>query len=192
MVKSVTCILSFDFTDHTPNKLIRCLRIHLGDIISPRCFLTVTDISARLSLSSAICIQDTLGWFTFEPLKGPVALFGCIFANVRKLWFIETFWYCRSLKQCPSRWKYTKTRDHQHLQWQVGADECCRDAGIDPNLPSSASIFEPFKRRRSIILQQDAKAVISTRVGTTFPGEVEKKDGQQRVRSMEVKVKLAE
>ena len=147
MVNSVTCILSFDFTDPTSNRLIRCLRIHLGDIISPRCFLTVTDISAKLSLSNAICIQDTLSWFTFEPLKSPVALFGCILANVRKPWFIETFWYCRSLMQCPSRWKYTKTWDHQHLQWQVGADECCRDAGIDPNLPSSASIFEPFQEK---------------------------------------------
>ena len=51
-----------------------------------------------LSPSNAIDIQVTLGWFTFEPLKGPVALFDCIFANIRKPWFIETFWYCRSLR----------------------------------------------------------------------------------------------
>ena len=46
-------------------------------------FLTVSDISASLSPSNAIGIQVTLGWFMFEPLKGPVALFDCIFANVR-------------------------------------------------------------------------------------------------------------
>ena len=39
-----------------------------------------------LSPSNAIGIRVTLGWFTFEPLKGPVALFDCIFANVRKPW----------------------------------------------------------------------------------------------------------
>ena len=70
----------------------------LGDIISPRCFLTVSDISASLSPSNAIDIQVTIGWLTFEPLKGPVALFDCILANVRKPWFIETFSYCRSLR----------------------------------------------------------------------------------------------
>ena len=31
------------------------------------------------------------------------------------------------------------------LQWQIGSDECCIDAGIDPNLSSPASIFEPFQ-----------------------------------------------
>ena len=98
MVNSVTCIFSFDFTDPIPNRFNRCLRIHLGDIISPRCFLTVSDISANLSPSNAIGMQVTLGWFTFEPLNGPVALFDGIFANVRKPWFIETFWYCRSLR----------------------------------------------------------------------------------------------
>ena len=59
MVNSVTCIFSFDFTDPIPNRFNRCLRIHLGDIISPRCFLTVSDISASLSPSNAIGIQVT-------------------------------------------------------------------------------------------------------------------------------------
>ena len=40
-----------------------------------------------------------------------------------------------------------KEWDHQHLQWQIGADECCIDAGIDPSLPSPASIFEPFQHK---------------------------------------------
>ena len=49
--------------------------------------------------------------------------------------------------------------------------------------------LNPFKRRRSIVLQQDGKVVISTRVGTNFPGEVvEKEMGLERVKSMEVKV----
>ena len=38
-----------------------------------------------------------------------------------------------------------KTWDHQHLQWQIGADECCIVAGIDPSLTLPASIFEPFQ-----------------------------------------------
>ena len=98
MVNSVTCIFSFDFTDPIPNRFKRCLGIHLGDIISPKLFRTLSDISASLSPSNAIGIQVTLGWFTFEPLMGPVALFDCIFAHVKKPWFIETFWYCRSLR----------------------------------------------------------------------------------------------
>ena len=71
MMNSVTGFLSLDFADPIPYKFNRCLRIHLGDIISPRCFLTVSDISVRPS--NVIDIQVTLGWFTFEPLKGPVA-----------------------------------------------------------------------------------------------------------------------
>ena len=98
IVNSVTCIFSFDFTEPIPNRVNRCLRIHLGDIISPRCFLNVSDISASLSPSNAIGIQVKLGWFTFEPLKGHAALFDYIFANVRKPLFIKTLWYCRSLR----------------------------------------------------------------------------------------------
>ena len=40
-----------------------------------------------------------------------------------------------------------KSTIDQHLQWQIGADECCIDAGIDPSLPSPASIFEPFQEK---------------------------------------------
>ena len=101
--------LSLDFSDPIPHIFDRCLGIELGDIVSPRCLLTESDISAYLSPSNAICIQVTLGWFTFEPLKDPVALFDYIFANIRKPWFIETLWYCRSLRNsfflCPLRWK---------------------------------------------------------------------------------------
>ena len=142
MVNSVTCIFSFDFTDPIPNRFNQCLRIHLGDIISPRCFLTVSDISASLSPSNAISIQVTLGWFTFEPLKGPIALFDCIFANGRKPWFIETFWYCRSLRNsflCNDLQDGSKQRH--------GIISICIDAGIDPSLPSPASIFEPFQEK---------------------------------------------
>ena len=31
------------------------------------------------------------------------------------------------------------------MQWQIVADECCIDAEIDPSLPLTASIFEPFQ-----------------------------------------------
>ena len=54
MVNSVTGILFFDFADLIPH---RCLRIHLGDIISPRRFLTVSDILKSLSPSNAISIR---------------------------------------------------------------------------------------------------------------------------------------
>ena len=93
----ITGFVSLDLSDPIPHRFDRCLGIQLGDIVSPRCLLTESDISAWLSLSNAIGIQVTLGWFTFESFKGPVALFDGIFANVRKPWFIETFWYCRSL-----------------------------------------------------------------------------------------------
>ena len=98
MMYRISGFLSFDFSDPIPHRFDRCLGVQLGDIVSPRCLLTESDISACLSPSNMISIQVTLGWFTFEPLKGPVALFDCIFANVRKLWFIETFWCCRSLR----------------------------------------------------------------------------------------------
>ena len=102
MMYRISGFLSFDFSDPIPHRFDRCLGIQLGDIVSPRCLLTESDISACPSPSNAIRIQVTLGWFTFEPLKGPVALFDCIFANVRKPWFIETFWYCRSLSSAMS------------------------------------------------------------------------------------------
>ena len=126
MVNSVTCIFSFDFTDPIPNRFNRCLRIHLGDIISLRCFLTVLDISASLSPSNAIGIQVTLGWFTFEPLKGPVALFDCMFANVRKPWFIETFWYCRSLRNSFSAMSYKMEVKKDMGSSASTMADCCR------------------------------------------------------------------
>ena len=98
MMYRINGFLSLDISDPIPHRFDRCLGIQLGDIVSPRCLLTESHISACLSLSNAIGIQVTLGWFTFEPLKGPLALFDCIFADVRKPWFIETFWYCRSLR----------------------------------------------------------------------------------------------
>ena len=98
MMYRISGFLSFDFSDPIPHRFDRCLGVQLGYIVSPRCLLTESDISACHSSSNMIGIQVTLGWFTFEPLKGPVALFDCIFANVRKLWFIETFWCCRSLR----------------------------------------------------------------------------------------------
>ena len=174
MVNSGTCILSFDFTDPIRNRFNRCLRI------LPRCFLNVSDISASVSPSNAIGIQVTLGWFTFEPLKGPVALFDCIFANVRKPWFIETFWYCRSLRNtffCNVLQDGSKQR-HEIISicngrlMQTSAAEMLEFIPIClRQLPS----LYPLKRRRSIVLQQDEKVVTATRVGTNFPGEIEKK-----------------
>ena len=87
----ITRLLSLDFSDSIPHAFDRCLIIHLGDIVSLRCILTDSDIYACLSPNNAIGIQITLGWFTFEHLKGPVALCYYIFAYVRKPWFIETF-----------------------------------------------------------------------------------------------------
>ena len=98
MMYIISGFLSLDFSYPIPHRFDRCLGIQPGDIVYPRCLLTETDISACLSPSNAIGIQVTLGWFTFEPLKGPVALFDCIFGNVRKPWFIKTLWYCRSLR----------------------------------------------------------------------------------------------
>ena len=72
------------FSDPILHRFVRCLGIQLADIVSPRCLFTESDISACLSSSNALNMQFTLGWFTFEPLKGPVALFDCIFANVSK------------------------------------------------------------------------------------------------------------
>ena len=61
----------------TKSKSLVVYGIQLGDIVSPRCLLTESDISACISPSNVIGIQVTLSWFKFEPLKGPVALFGC-------------------------------------------------------------------------------------------------------------------
>ena len=84
MMYKITGFLSLDFSDPIPHRYDQCLGIQLGHIVSPRCLLTELNISACLSTSNAIGIQVTLGWFTFEPLKSPVVLFDCIFANVRK------------------------------------------------------------------------------------------------------------
>ena len=97
MKNSISGFLSFDFENPISSKFNGCLIIHFGDIISPRCFLSVSNISAGLSPSNVISIQVTLGWFTFEPLDSPVALFDGIFKNIRNPWFIETFWYCLGL-----------------------------------------------------------------------------------------------
>ena len=86
IMKDITRFLSFAFANPIPYRFNRYLRIHLGDIVSPRCFLTVSDISASLSPSNAIRIQVTLGWFMFESLEGPVGLFDCIFTSIGKPW----------------------------------------------------------------------------------------------------------
>ena len=66
------------------NRISGFLSLDLSDpIVSPRCLLTKSDISACLSPSNAIGIQVALGWFTFEPPNGPDALFDCIFANIQ-------------------------------------------------------------------------------------------------------------
>ena len=69
MMYRISGFLSLDFSDPIPHRFDRCLGIQLGDIVSPRCLLTESDISACLSPSNAISIQVTLGWFTLEPLK---------------------------------------------------------------------------------------------------------------------------
>ena len=65
-MNSITGFLSLDFVDPMPYRFNRCLTIHLGDINSPKCFLTVSDISASLHHNNAIGIQLIRGWFTFE------------------------------------------------------------------------------------------------------------------------------
>ena len=169
----ITGFLYLDFSDAIPHRFDRCLGIQLGDIFSPRCLRTESDIYACLSLSNAIGIQVTHGWFTFEPLMGPVALFDCIIADVRKPWFIETIWYCRSLRHsffCNVLQDGSKQRHGitSICNGRKGADDCCIDAGIRPNLPLSASIFVPL--RRYIVLQEDGKVVTSTSVGSNSPG----------------------
>ena len=94
----ITGFLYLDFSDPIPHIFDRCLGIQFGDIVSPRCLLTESDISTCLSPSNAIGIQVALGRFTFDPLKGPVALFDCIFAKVRNPWFIDTCWYCQRFR----------------------------------------------------------------------------------------------
>ena len=90
-MNTITGFLSLDFWDPMPHRFDRCYGIQLGDIVPSRCLLTESDISACLSPSNAIGIQVTLGWFTFEPLKGPVVLFDCIFANVRNHGLLKRF-----------------------------------------------------------------------------------------------------
>ena len=119
MINSATGFLSFEFADPVSYRFNRCLRIHLGDMISPRCFLTVSDISVSLSPSNAISIQIIPGWFTFKPPNGLVALFDCIFTSVSKPWFIETFRYRRNLRNsflCNvlQGGSEKKREDHQH------------------------------------------------------------------------------
>ena len=61
------------------------------NIISPRYFLTVSDISVSLSPGKVIGIQVTLNWFTFEPLEAHVALFDCLFTNIRTFGSLKCF-----------------------------------------------------------------------------------------------------
>ena len=78
MMYRISRFLSFDFSDPIPHSFDRCLGIQLGDIVSPRCLLTESDISACPSPRYAIKIQVTLGWFTFEPLKELRSLIACL------------------------------------------------------------------------------------------------------------------
>ena len=50
----ITGFLSLDFSDPISHRFDRCLGIHIGDIVSPRCLLTESDISACPILSNAI------------------------------------------------------------------------------------------------------------------------------------------
>ena len=43
--------------------------------------------------------------------------------------------------------KMEVNKDMGSSAWQIGADDYCIDAGIHPNLPSSASIFIPFQEK---------------------------------------------
>ena len=173
MMNSVTEFLSFDFADPVPYRFNRSLRIHLGDIISPRCLLTVSDISA--SLSNAI--QVTLGWFTFEPLKGPVVLFDCTFTSFGKPWFIETFLYCRSLRnsllcnvlQDGSEQRHGIISIRNGRLVQTGAAQMLK---LCPICLRQLSSLNPFKRRWTTILPKKWKVVTTTRIRTNSPGEI--------------------
>ena len=131
-----------------------------------------------LSPSNAIGIQVIHGWFTFKPL--PAVLFDCIFANVRKPWFIETFWYCRSLRNsffCNVLQDGSKQRH--------GIISICNGRLVQTNAAEMLKLIpvclrqlpslNPLKRRRYIVFQQDGIVATAIRVGTYFPGEFEKK-----------------
>ena len=60
MMYRISGFLSLAFLDPIPHRFDQCLGIQLGDIVSPRCLLTESDISACLSPSNAISIQVTL------------------------------------------------------------------------------------------------------------------------------------
>ena len=66
-------------------------------------------------------------------------------------------------------------------------DWCCIDAGIDPNLPLPASIFVPFHRSPA-----RWESGHFHKGSDQLSRRSRKRDGLQRVRSIEVKVPLAE
>ena len=164
MVNSITCIFSLDFSDPIPNRFNRCLRIHLGDIISPRCFLTVSDISASLSPSNAIIIQVTLCWFTFEPLKALLrSLIACLQMS-ENYGLLKRCWNCRSLRNsffCSVLQDGSKQR---HGIISIRNDRLVQTSAawmleLIPVCPCQLPSLNPFKTRRSIVLKQDGKDI---------------------------------
>ena len=180
MKNSVTAFLSLDFADAIPYIFTRCLKINPGDIISPRCFLTLSYISASLGLSNAIGIQVTLGRFTFESLENPVSLFDCIFTCVRKLWFIETFWYCRSLRNslfCNVLQDISEQRYGiiSVIHGRLVQTSAAQMPEFMPVCLRQLPCLNPIKRRWSIIIHNNWKVITTTWVRTNFPGYIKKR-----------------
>ena len=170
MMNRITGFLSLDFSDPIPHRFDRCMGIQHGDIVSPRCLLTESDISACLSPTKAIGIQVTLGWFTCEPFKGPVALFDCIFENAEVLGIVSS----------AMSFKLEVNKD-MGSSASAMVDWCRRVLHRCWN----CSQFALVKQMWSTILQTNWKVVTTTRIRTNSPGET-----LQRVKCMEVKVPL--
>ena len=131
------------------------------------------------SPSNLIGNQVNLSWFTFEPLKGPVASFDCIFTNISKPWFIETFCNCRSLRNSFLCNVLQDGSEKRH-----GVINIIQDRMVQ----TSAAYMLKFMQ---IYLHQLPSLNLFTWVRANFPEE-KKSDGLERVISMEVKVPLAE
>ena len=84
----------------------------------------------------------------FEPLEVPISPFDCIFTCARKRWFLKRFSTAEILEIVCSPMSF-KMEVNKYMGSSAPlmadcSDEYCIDADIYPNLPSLASISEPF------------------------------------------------
>ena len=88
-----------------------------------------------------------------------------MFADVRKLWFIKTFWNCRSLRNsffCNVLQEGSKQR---HGIISIRNDRLVQTSAawmleLIPVCPCQLPSLNPFKTRRSIVLKQDGKDIV--------------------------------